>query len=127
MNLDRNEVNILFEYFQNVTYAELRDKGILQIMNKLCNSKDTPDSEDWHKKVVDFLFHGQKIHAIKLVREKTGYSLKSSKDICDKVCHKMSIICIHWQQTYHTVYDQIFLNDEESKLVDILVQIANRY
>lgn len=128
MNLNSSEVKILLGYFQDMSYVELKDSGLLPIMNKLNNSMDVFEFKDWHREVVNLLFNGKKIHAIKLVQEMTNYFIKSAKNICERVCDEMSKTSIHWQRVYSPnpiIYDHVFLTTEESRLVSILIKVAS--
>lgn len=44
----------------------------------------------WHKDVVQHMYGGNVVSAIKLVREKTGLGLKEAKDVCDNLRIKMA-------------------------------------
>jgi hypothetical protein len=56
----------------------------------------------WHKEALRFMREGNKIGAIKLCREKTGFGLREAKDIIDAIGTRDTD---HWFSPVH-LYDE---------------------
>ena len=49
---------------------------------RLADHKEEPV---WHDTVMQLMLNNERVNAIKVVREKTGFGLKEAKDVCDAV------------------------------------------
>jgi hypothetical protein len=126
MKLNYVEVVALLDYFGTMTYTELKAKKLLSIVNRMNDNFSIIEPEEWHRDVFDLLYTGNKIKAIKMIKEETLCGLKEAKDIADAVCHEMSINNLHWQVTYPCIYEFVSLNKSSADLVELLLRVAQK-
>ena len=77
----------------------------------------------WHKDVVQSLYAGNVVSAIKLMREKTGLGLKEAKDVCDNLRVQMAAMGYMISATGFTAAP---LNGDLTKILNELNDTAFR-